>query len=504
VRKLIVGLLVAGASASALNFNEWLAVNGANKAVYLRQKEDGHRWTWDILQTEVWAWRFAVGAEVEFNHPRRAPFVGADDIEGNDLVQRYARYRDNTFDVRAGTFDKTLGKGLVLRSYLDRDYDVYNLLDGATASATGDFGGRQWGDVTALWGRNDRRDEDLQQEYDKVMGGAVTFRPVDFAYLMGEGAEADVENFTTHELVDEKLVGGGVGGGWRYFDLYAEYALRQGFNAVTNEDDTGRGLYGVVNGYLPRSSLSVEYKRYADLAYPYSNPPPASVDNRMITGGQSPSRGEWGYYVRASGNPWDPVRVIGGYSYADDKVGEVTTKGAEIEEYTGSVRYDTPLGVVVEPGFESLTDVTYSIVGKAGDKRDIPSLKASWGLGDDHSFSVEGERESRKNYTVARTFTDNRFSTAYNYSSWLGVTVAYEDTDERVREVVELGPPPVYRYKHNWLWGEVRLTWFHHIFQNHVLTLGYGSRRGGLVCSSGMCVRESPFSGAKVALESSF
>jgi hypothetical protein len=87
--------------------------------------------------------------------------------------------------------------------------------------------------------------------------------------------------------------------------------------------------------------------------------------------------------------------------------------------------------------------------------------------------------------------------------------VSYEDTDERTQELVDPGDPlnnvpSVYRYKNNWLWGEVRLTWYSRTFQNHVLTLGYGSQRGGLVCSSGVCHEQAPFNGLKIALESSF
>jgi hypothetical protein len=86
--------------------------------------------------------------------------------------------------------------------------------------------------------------------------------------------------------------------------------------------------------------------------------------------------------------------------------------------------------------------------------------------------------------------------------------VNYEDTDQKAQETVDPGEEPklpaVYRYKNNWLWGEVRLTWYSSTFQNHVLTLGYGSQRGGLVCSSGVCQEQAPFTGLKVALESSF
>jgi len=223
--------LTAVGGAGAVGITDWLHINGTNEAVYLRQREDGHRWTWDILQTEVWAWRFAVGVEAEFDHPRRPVYEKqfVPDPEGNELVQRYGRYRDDVFDVRAGNYDKTLGKGLTLRSYEDRDFGVYQRLDGGLGDACVPVAGREWGNVTALWGKNNR-DEEEYEEGDRVGGGQLTFKPWDFFYVTGSGAQAKVENVATHEREDNDLYAYGLGGGWRYFDLYGEYATRRSYD----------------------------------------------------------------------------------------------------------------------------------------------------------------------------------------------------------------------------------------------------------------------------------
>ncbi len=511
-RKIIAFVLTAAAGAGAVGVTDWLSINGTNEAVYMRQREDGHRWTWDTLQTEVWAWRFAAGVEAEFNHPRRPVFETTDlDIEGDEVVQRYARYRDDIFDLRAGNYDKTLGKGLTLRSYEDRDYGVYQRLDGGVGDASVAFGEREWGDVTALWGRN-RHDEEQQEKYDRVGGGELTIRPADFFYLTGSAVRAEVEDEETenHEMEENTLYAGGLGGGWQYFDLYGEYAVRDGYDAVFQEDKKGKGFYGIVTGYPPRSSISFQYKLYDDLAYRYNNPPPVSVDEYMITGPGSPSRGEWGYYVQASANPVNDVRVRGGYSYADDKVGENEVKAEEVEQYFANVRYDLPWPVVVEGEYEQLGKLQISGEDIFGDIRRMPSLAVGWTPWDAHSFSTKFEREEKTDYTVGgRIFVYNRADVGYTYSSWLGLTVSYEDTDETTKELIDPGDPlnripAVYRYKNHWLWGEVRLSWYNEVFQNHVLTIGYGSRRGGQVCSSGVCQTEVSFTGLKVALESSF
>jgi hypothetical protein len=146
----------------------------------------------------------------------------------------------------------------------------------------------------------------------------------------------------------------------------------------------------------------------------------------------------------------------------------------------------------------------------SGDIKRTPSLAMSWTPWDEHSFSTKFEREEETDYTLGgRVFVYNRADAGYTYSSWLGLTVSYEDSDKTARELVDPGDipngiQPVYRYKNSWLWGEVRLSWYNEIFQNHVLTIGYGSRRGGQVCSSGVCQTEAAFSGLKVTLESSF
>lgn len=513
-RKIIAFVLAAAAGAGAVDVTDWLSINGTNEAVYMRQREDGHRWTWDTLQTEVWAWRFAAGVEAEFNHPRRPVYETTDlDIEGNEIVQRYGRYRDDIFDLRAGNYDKTLGKGLTLRSYEDRDYGVYQRLDGGVADASVAFGEREWGDVTALWGRN-KHEKEKQEKYDRVVGGQLTVRPADFFYVTGSGVKADVvENVETsgRDTSENTVYAGGLGGGWQYFDLYGEYAVRDGYDTIFQEEIEGKGFYGIVTGYLPRSSISFQYKLYDDLAYRYNNPPPVSVDEYMITGPDPVTpRGEWGYYVQASANPVGDVRVRGGYSYADDRVGEHEEKNNEVEQYFTNVRYDLPWPVFVEGEYEHLGKLNYSGEDVFGDIRRIPSLAVGWTPWDAHSFAAKFVREEKTDYTVdGRTFVYNRADVGYTYSSWLGLTVSYEDTDQTAQELIDPGDPlneilPVYRYKNHWLWGEVRLSWYNEVFQNHVLTIGYGSRRGGYVCSSGVCKTEVSFTGLKVALESSF
>jgi hypothetical protein len=524
----LILVLTAAAGAGAVGITEWLTVNGTNEAVYMRQKEDGHRWTWDTFQTEVRAWRFAAGVEAEFDHPRRPLIESTDrdvfDTRGNEIVQRYARYRDDIFDLRAGDFDKTLGKGLTLRSYEDRDLDVYQRLDGGVAEACIAIGEREWGDVTALWGRSSREieaeeaGEVIELGKNKVSGGQLTVRPVDFFYLTGSAARAEVINVNAqiqgYPTERNTLYAGGLGGGWQYFDLYGEYALRDGYDSIFAEDVEGKGFYGIVTGYLPRSSVSVQYKRYDHLSYRYNNPPPVSVNEYMITGPGSPNPSEWGYYVQASANPVTDVRVRGGYSYADDRVGEDHIKNEEIEQYFGNVRYDLPWPVVVEAEYEYLGKLDYAYlvsgVDVSGEIKRTPSLAVGWTPWDEHSFSTKFEREEETDYTLGgRVFVYNRADVGYTYSSWLGLTVSYEDSDKTAQELVDPGDipngiQPVYRYKNSWLWGEVRLSWYNEIFQNHVLTIGYGSRRGGMVCSSGVCQTESAFSGLKVTLESSF
>jgi hypothetical protein len=230
----------------------------------------------------------------------------------------------------------------------------------------------------------------------------------------------------------------------------------------------------------------------------------------MITGPDSPDPGEWGYYVQASANPVNDVRVRGGYSYADDKVGEREEKANEVEQYFANVRYDLPWPVVLEGEYEHLGKLNYSGEDVFGDIRRTPSLAVSLTPWDAHSFSAKFEREENTEYTLGgRIFIYNRGDVGYTYSSWLGLTVSYEDTDQTAQELIDPGDPlneilPVYRYKNHWLWGEVRLSWYNELFQNHVLTIGYGSRRGGYVCSSGVCQTEVSFTGLKVALESSF
>jgi len=137
----------------------------------------------------------------------------------------------------------------------------------------------------------------------------------------------------------------------------------------------------------------------------------------MITGPTTPTPGEWGYLVQVSANPLRDVRFRGGYSYADDKVGEQKVKTQEAEQGLATLRYDLPWPVVIEGGYEYLAKLNIFGEGKSGDVRKTPSLMVSWTPWDDHSFSADFERERRTDYTAGgRVFVYNRANAGYTYS----------------------------------------------------------------------------------------
>jgi hypothetical protein len=96
-------------------------------------------------------------------------------------------------------------------------------------------------------------------------------------------------------------------------------------------------------------------------------------------------------------------------------------------------------------------------------------------------------------------FTDEKYnylrpSLGYSYNSRLYVAFDYERTNHEV--AVAAGQPPA---KTQWLFGQARYV----ITDQHSVTVGYGTRRGGKICSGGMCRVESPFDGL-MNLTSSF
>lgn len=502
----LVAVLLFAVAVSAIDISDQIYIVGTNTATYLQQEEDHQRWMWDDLSTELTISRATIGITAELYQPKRLLFGNPpDSIEHNEITRRFLRYQDDDITVYVGNYEKTLGRGLVFRSYYDSALDEDKIVDGVMASTdVGDFA-----DVTALFGSLQEEGHDNAH---KARGAEINLYPFGLfedlpnrmLSLKGEIVSSEVDVSGTGHNV--QLLGGGGSFNWDYCDAYGEYVQRQGYDEYGDLDDNdGSGLYVSGNVYLPYVSLSGEYKDYDHLSSPFCSPPPATHSGQSINNGGNES----GYIITAGSKPFDPLYVEGGYakSETDGELYNTSVITSELVEYYFLSRFDVPfesLDMTLEAGYTSWDEATYredNIIGdlKSGQLRTWPWGRLTYNFLDDHTVLLEGEYEKRTVHSIDQTYTDRRWDAGYTFRSMAGFTVRYEDSNELVTELYGTSSEDV-REINQWVWYES----FVDIGAGRKLTLGYGSTRGGIVCSSGVCRHEAPFKGFKIELTGSF
>lgn len=508
MRKIIpvTALLLLAVSANAIDVGDNVYIIGTNTATYLQQKEDRARWMWDDLAAELTVMNATIGIQAELYQPKRLKFGNPPGSEEHNVIsRRYLRYKDDTITAYIGHYEKTLGRGLVFRSFDDKALDEDNIVDGVMASTdVMDFA-----DVTALFGSWTEEGHDNPH---KARGAEVNLYPFGLfedlpnrmINLKGEIVSAEVDDEGVGR--DLQMLGGGGSFSWEYFDVYAEYVQRKGYDAYADlNDNGGTGLYVSGNAYIPYLSIGAQYKDYDHIAYPFCDPPTVTHSGQSLNDGGN----EKGYMFTAGSRPFDELYVEGGYakSESDPEVSGTSTMTSELQEYYAKSTFDIPfeaLDMTLEAGYtywdeSSLREDTVLGNLTTGTLRKWPWGKLHYSFLDDHSVSLEGEYESRTLHQIERTYTDRRWDIGYTFRSITGVTVRYEDSNELVYERFGPGTNDI-REVHQWVWYEG----FVDIGAGRKLTVGYGAQRGGYVCSSGVCREEAPFTGFKIELTGSF
>lgn len=456
---------------------------------------------------------FTLGSEVDVRLPRRSKFSGLEEYSTSILDQFHFNYRDDITNITAGHYSATLGRGLTMRAYRDDDLEYDHTLTGAYGRILPiemvDFG--------MLAGQHLRSDEGMF-EPDTVQGAELTVRPFNFIYVGGSvGNERRLSATNYHDNI---LIPGGYLGAtiWK-FTLYGEVtepdwtvtSIDPTTLALVRTHEIGHGQYGNLQFNYPGIGVSLQYKDYLKENGDYTSPPPCTHTGASVNEGAD----ENGYMGEVTVSPLEGLQASGGYarndgeaSYIDPLTQEITILPSDLTEYWGGVQY---MGI---PDLTLNADYVHSVPHDTiipntwvEEGQDIPSVSADLVVAKVHTFSAGVAYEMRRDrnqsvdaLTGDILFTDDKYnylrpSVGYSYNSRLYVTFDYERTNHEI--AVSVGQPPA---KTQWLFGQARYV----ITNQHSITVGYGTRRGGKICSGGMCRVESPFDGLKVNLTSSF
>lgn len=420
------------------------------------------------------------------------PFPGSfSPVDTIGLLRRRARFEHDEIKITAGHFFTTLGKGLTLHSYEDRDLGWNTNIDGIHFAFTYDkieaelFGGKM-------------RDTDGKR-YALLQGGAVRFMPGEVFY---PGATAVVTQIGDHSHYWGSLTGalylpfGQIEAEFAAFDFGKKksgFTVKNMFTDWNNFLTLGRAAY--INGtfYTGPVTLFVEGKNYRsfalnDEALTFNAPPTATKEHIFaLFSDAKPDAfkggSEKGFLLEASGPlPNENLFTI---SYSNSR--KEDSQDLLFDELYGQVDWQ----------FNTL-----KTIGGIGFQRDEAGQYFHGALHGELSLkkvSLKGEiahqyRKLTRNFDPARQFFYQSYELGVGYKSFVltGIGAATSDPDKK-----KSGSG---LYTKGWFGGQLDLA----IKEKHRLSFFMGTRKEGKICAGGVCVKKPELRGAELSFRSSF
>jgi len=382
-------------------------------------------------------------------------------------------------EITAGNYYVIFGRGLILRSYENRDLRYDNNLDGVKGVI--DLDGF---DLTMLggtaMGKYDRLTDPLH-----AVDGKIAF--TDWMTLGGSYLRT---NITDVGLV--RLSGGNASLSFPHVDFYAEYAEKYNPSGQYIPED-GKGLYLSTNLYTSGAGLTLEFKDYdrfdftnQDVAF--NNPPTLAREHTYTLLNRHAYvlnlYDERGIQAEVTSSPVDQLSLLANYSYTTDRDDRLV-----FSEGYGELEYDYQDKATLKGGFS-----------RAENKREegspvrlAPVVDLVYCLSEITSINFVLEHLYTEKYDGKLTYYDQILSLSLSQSPYVSLTFTHERTTEW--ETVE-----DWSGSKNWFIGTLDLA----MGDNHNLTLSIGSRRKGKVCAGGVCVDKPALDGFEIKLLSRF
>jgi len=395
-----------------------------------------------------------------------------------DLSYRYFQLSPEFLDLTVGNYYLMLGRGLILRSYENRDLRHDNNLEGVKGSV--DLDGY---DLTLLWGTPRANYERVN---DPLFAADGKIGVLDWLALGGTYLRTDITDFGFIELY-----GGNFDLTFPHLDLYAEYAKKDNPPGDFIQED-GDGLYLSSNLYYAGFGLTAEYKDYDEFDFThhdvtYNNPPSLTREHLYTLLNRHAYvlnlDDEKGFQVEAIAAPQDEFSLLANYSYTTDHEDDLV-----FSEIYAEAEYDYQDKATVKAGFSRMENKKEGgfpiLLG--------PVLDLTYYLSDRNSLAFLIEHLSTSKYDGDLTYYDQIISLSFSHSPIFSVTLTYERTTEWETRT--------WTGKKNWLIAT--LDWA--LGENHNLTLSMGSRRAGKVCAGGICTDRPALDGGEIKLLSRF
>lgn len=477
-------LLIAGTSFAQFGGDNWMEYR-----TYDLDGEDGDKDEFKDILNLLYSWEdLSVGVRLELFYPYEQENIR------DSLVHKYVAYEPDNFSILVGSFYQIFGNGIILNSFellsasvggLELGTYVDRNINGFRASYDGD-----WASLTGIAGQMNS-----ENDVGTVKGFQLTLSP--YYWITFGGAylasfqSIRVGSRTLHDDVELSSV---------FFDasladalelddiswtMSAEYARK--WPSPDPDEDDGRAFFGSSGFNWGPIGLVLQYKKYWQMEY-YTGSAPTAVPTRYFTllnrhTHKVEFNDEIGYYLELSYTFEPEKQFILGLTRADNDA------RSDLYRYKNwYFEFDWLFGDLVKTrsGFDYAEDPI-----EGNDIQRTIFTENEIYLTDTYTIILGYEYQTivdpYEDDPIINRFLELSFLSSPKWSlSYLGETSSMEEDFQNPRRK----------------WQGLNASY--KIGDNHDLSMFYGVRRGGTVCSGGYCVTVPAFSGIELRLISSF
>jgi hypothetical protein len=467
------------------------------------------------------------------------------------ITRRYVEYKKDDFSVRAGNFYDLFERGLTLNAFENRGLGFNTQMDGVKLKYNKSFKNIRF-DGTVLGGGlqyNDYLRPERVENY-SIRAGNFNVTPFKIVTLGGSYL------FTTGQIptsgaitnISAEIFEGNFGFNYKSINMFASYANKKTItqpNAVYPQSlgPRGDGAYGTISFTRPGFGVTFDYKNYRfnlvvpnevsstspTKALPFQQPPTCirEYSSTLLTRNTHivDFNDEVGFQTEAFYSPKDNLTFninvslsSRHYDYKDIDTTVLTLyrridrKDAFLPSYKDNFSpywemyaeaeyyYTKNLKLKLAIGRQS--SVLYSNTDPANsDKERATTIPVEITYDFGKIYSVKLIAEQQWSYKSLRSSGQNNF-----YNEYLSLSVS-RSPDIILNANLELSNDKEDPSRYNpdgkivaWASGEVTYK----ISSANSVTLSYGSERGGLKCSSGICRYVNPFKGFRLTIINNF
>lgn len=491
---LILFLSVNSNAQSKLNLPEGLGVSNQLEYSYDNDKKQEILENW--LNLDYSKGIFSAGIRFDIFQPNDPnPLISRGKDKYADISYKYIglnlRDENKSLDVTIGNFYAMFGRGMLLKSYEDRNLRVDNNLLGVMLD--GSYGNFR---LQALSGMA----ENSNAARKDVLHAADLEYSIENLAKIGVSYVSNKPEFD--QLARTSLASARIAPTIGNFDFYAEYGVKMNedinnskFNG--DKDFVGESFYGNMNFYYGNFSFVSEYKMYDNFLFAsndgtiiYNNPPSLRKDLTYILLNRHPSplnqANEKGYKFEATYDVDNELSFTAEFAKTEslDKeslhqkvLGSNNSVQTMLEEYFLQVdKYwgESAKSIFVSAYNEELSSNTENLTFV---------LDNSFYINEKNTIKVILEHQHTKNKITAEEYYDDIFLIEWQNSP--NISIAF------VSEMKTTEPTKGNTVRKFWNYLQLGYNWNDHTDFNVTI----GNRQAGNICIGGICRYEPEFSG---------